>query len=151
VDQFVGARFLYETYLKCWHLSFLTPFRVVAKSSLLESSLEMISPPPSPTKATNETAERLPKSIRALKDSRKLQHHPRTLIICLDGTGDRFDNDNSNVVHFVSCLKKHEPEKQVTYYQSGIGTYDQGGLQNGIGAAMDMAVGSGVGTFMSFW
>jgi uncharacterized protein (DUF2235 family) len=106
----------------------------------------MTSQSQNPLQTTNETTERLPKSIRALKDSKKVQLHPRTLIICLDGTGDRFDNDNSNVVHFVSCLKKHEPEKQVTYYQSGIGTYDQGGLQNGIGAAMDMAVGSGLGT-----
>jgi uncharacterized protein (DUF2235 family) len=65
--------------------------------------------------------------------------------MCLDGTGDRFDGDNSNIVHFVSCLKKHDPADQVTYYQSGIGTYDQGGLQNGFGAAMDMAVGSGLG------
>jgi uncharacterized protein (DUF2235 family) len=60
-------------------------------------------------------------------------------------TSDRFDNDNSNVVHFVSCLKKHTKSEQVTYYQSGIGTYDKGGLQAGIGAAMDMAVGSGLG------
>ncbi|KAI1322168.1 hypothetical protein F5Y16DRAFT_52231 [Xylariaceae sp. FL0255] len=89
--------------------------------------------------------QRLPKSFRALKDSSDAPAHQRTLIICLDGTGDQFDNDNSNIVHFVSCLKKHSPDKQVTYYQSGIGTYDHGGLQNGIGAAMDMAVGSGLG------
>ncbi|KAF2675838.1 hypothetical protein K458DRAFT_352677 [Lentithecium fluviatile CBS 122367] len=87
----------------------------------------------------------LPTSIRALKDSRVTQEHQRTVVICLDGTGDRFDNDNSNVVHFVSCLKKHTPDQQVTYYQSGIGTYDKGGLKNGFGAAMDMAVGSGLG------
>lgn len=31
------------------------------------------------------------------------------------------------------------------YYQSGIGTYDGGGLSNGIAAAFDMAVGSGLG------
>lgn len=44
----------------------------------------------------------------------------------------------------MSCLKKSSPD-QVTYYQSGIGTYDGGGLSNGINAAMDMAVGSGLG------
>jgi uncharacterized protein (DUF2235 family) len=65
--------------------------------------------------------------------------------MCLDGTGDQFDADNSNVVHFVSCLRKHTHGKQVTYYQSGIGTYDKGGLRNGLGAAADMAVGSGLG------
>ncbi|KAK9781355.1 putative Tle1 phospholipase domain-containing protein [Seiridium cardinale] len=88
---------------------------------------------------------RLPGTLRALKDSRAAEHHPRTIVICLDGTGDQFDNDNSNIVNFVSCLKKHSPTEQVTYYQSGIGTYDKGGLKNGIGAAMDMAVGSGLG------
>jgi len=93
-----------------------------------------------------------------------ISENQRTLVVCLDGTGDRFDADNSNVVHFVSCLKKHAPDqyvfipdfsyhaynsttkltaspfvRQVTYYQSGIGTYDEGGIQNGIGAALDMA------------
>jgi uncharacterized protein (DUF2235 family) len=60
------------------------------------------------------------------------------------GTGDKFDGDNSNIVHLVSCLKKDHPS-QVTYYQSGIGTYDGGGLSNGLSAAADMAVGSGLG------
>lgn len=88
---------------------------------------------------------RLPKSIRAVKNNEERREYPRTILICLDGTGDRFDADNSNVVHFVSCLKKHNPNKQVTYYQAGIGTYNSGGMQNGIGAALDMAVGSGLG------
>ncbi|KAF3023028.1 hypothetical protein E8E14_011756 [Neopestalotiopsis sp. 37M] len=88
---------------------------------------------------------RLPRAMRALRKSEDTKSHPRTLVICLDGTGDQFDNDNSNIVNFVSCLKKHTPSEQVTYYQSGIGTYDKGGLSNGIGAAMDMAVGSGLG------
>ncbi|KAI1127249.1 hypothetical protein F5Y10DRAFT_278249 [Nemania abortiva] len=93
----------------------------------------------------NGRVERLPRTVRALRNSMDAKNHPRTIIICLDGTGDQFDNDNSNVVHFVSCLKKHSPEQQVTYYQSGIGTYDKGGLKNGISAAMDMSVGSGLG------
>ena len=73
----------------------------------------------------------------------------RVVADIIPSTGDRFDNDNSNIVHFVSCLRKHDPQDQVTYYQSGIGTYDQGGLQNGIGAAMDMAVGSGLGEYLT--
>ncbi|KAI1177916.1 hypothetical protein F4777DRAFT_539740 [Nemania sp. FL0916] len=103
-------------------------------------------------KPENETTEksskneRLPRTMRALRHAKRdACDHPRTLIVCLDGTGDQFDNDNSNIVHFVSCLKKHSPEHQMTYYQSGIGTYDKGGLKNGIGAAMDMSVGSGLG------
>jgi uncharacterized protein (DUF2235 family) len=84
-----------------------------------------------------------PLKIRAVQNARS-ENHGRNLIICLDGTGDQFDNDNSNVVNFVACLKKDDPT-QVTYYQSGIGTYDRAGLQNGISAAVDMAVGSGLG------
>jgi hypothetical protein len=64
----------------------------------------------------------------------------RTLVICLDGTGDTFNNDNSNVIKFVACLKKDDPN-QITYYQSGIGTYDgQGRVKKGMSAAFDMAV-----------
>lgn len=82
--------------------------------------------------------------LRAVKDSRASYNHGRTLVICLDGTGDKFDSDNSNVVNFVACLKKAHP-LQVTYYQSGIGTYGGGRLKGGFSAAMDMAVGSSLG------
>ncbi|KAF2234224.1 hypothetical protein EV356DRAFT_447010 [Viridothelium virens] len=99
----------------------------------------------SPVFPVEKNTSPLPKYIRAVKDSRESSISGRTVVVCLDGTGDKFDSDNSNVVHFVSCLKKHESAKQVTYYQAGIGTYGKGGLQNGIGAALDMAVGSGLG------
>ena len=89
-------------------------------------------------------APRLSKTIRAVSDANRFKPKGRTLIICLDGTGDKFDNDNSNIVHLVSCLKKDDPS-QVSYYQSGIGTYDGGGLKNGLSAAFDMAIGSGLG------
>ena len=41
----------------------------------------------------------------------------RTLILCFDGTGDQFDLDNSNVVQFVSLLKKDDRHRQLVYYQ----------------------------------
>ncbi|KAM6490035.1 Uncharacterized alpha/beta hydrolase domain (DUF2235) domain containing protein [Amanita muscaria] len=47
----------------------------------------------------------------------------RTLVLCFDGTGDQFDNDNSNIVQLVSMLKKDDKTKQMVYYQAGIGTY----------------------------
>lgn len=82
--------------------------------------------------------------IRAVRNAHETPLKGRTIIICLDGTGDKFDADNSSIVHLQSCLKKSDPS-QVTYYQSGIGTYDGGGLSNGVNAAFDMAVGSGLG------
>ncbi|KAJ7801624.1 hypothetical protein B0H13DRAFT_1672506, partial [Mycena leptocephala] len=43
-------------------------------------------------------------------------------ILCFDGTGDSFDDDNSNVVELFSMLDRDSPEKQLVYYQTGIGT-----------------------------
>lgn len=48
----------------------------------------------------------------------------RAIVLCFDGTGDQFDSDNSNIVSFFSLLKKDDPDKQLVYYQSGIGTYN---------------------------
>ncbi len=83
----------------------------------------------------------IPENIRAAKNAEKYHPHGRTIVVCLDGTGDKFDNDNSNIVHFVSCLKKDD-KTQVTYYQAGIGTYSAHGLSTGFEAALDMAFGS---------
>jgi hypothetical protein len=96
-----------------------------------------------------EPPPRVPTTIQGLIDSQALPIAPsgkkaRTLVVCLDGTGDKFDNDNSNVVQLMACLKKDDPY-QLTYYQSGIGTYDGGGMTKGIASAIDMAVGSGLG------
>ena len=45
------------------------------------------------------------------------KHDNRTLVLCFDGTGDQFDADNSNVVQFMSLLKKDDRAKQLVYYQ----------------------------------
>lgn len=44
-------------------------------------------------------------------------HPGRTLVVCFDGTGDQFDSDNSNVIQFVSLLRKDDRTKQLVYYQ----------------------------------
>ncbi|KAJ7360956.1 hypothetical protein DFH08DRAFT_1074064 [Mycena albidolilacea] len=51
-----------------------------------------------------------------------LTNDHRTLVLCFDGTGDQFDDDNSNVVNFFTMLEK-DSSKQLVYYQAGIGTY----------------------------
>lgn len=104
-------------------------------------------PPPFYDETTiheEQPVSQLPKYIRAVQDGANYKPKGRTIVICLDGTGDKFDADNSNIVHIVNCLKKDD-SSQVTYYQSGIGTYGSGGLKNGMAAALDMAVGSGLG------
>jgi uncharacterized protein (DUF2235 family) len=108
-------------------------------------SQDFSTPPESVTNKTEQSETVYPRSLRALRDSKDADKHERTIVLCLDGTGDEFDADCSNIVQFVACLRKHTLGEQVTYYQSGIGTYDKGGLRSGLGAAADMAVGSGLG------
>ncbi|TFK64432.1 hypothetical protein BDN72DRAFT_264633 [Pluteus cervinus] len=48
---------------------------------------------------------------------------PKKLILCFDGTGNKFGQENSNVVRFFTALKKDDPDKQLCYYQPGVGTY----------------------------
>jgi len=50
-------------------------------------------------------------------------HRHRTLVLCFDGTGDQFDEDNSNIVELFSMLKRDDRRKQMVYYQAGIGTH----------------------------
>ncbi|KAL0572721.1 hypothetical protein V5O48_009246 [Marasmius crinis-equi] len=45
----------------------------------------------------------------------------RSLVVCIDGTTNKFGDKNSNVVKFYARLVKNDD--QVTYYNSGIGTY----------------------------
>ncbi|KAJ6599273.1 hypothetical protein DFH09DRAFT_902966 [Mycena vulgaris] len=45
----------------------------------------------------------------------------KNLVVCIDGTANQFSEKNSNVVELYSRLVKDR--KQLTYYNSGIGTY----------------------------
>jgi hypothetical protein len=51
----------------------------------------------------------------------------RTLVVCFDGTGDSFDNDNSNVVQFVSMLRKDDHGVN-TSGKPHLDTEDHGGV-----------------------
>ncbi|KAF8628094.1 hypothetical protein AX15_004095 [Amanita polypyramis BW_CC] len=46
----------------------------------------------------------------------------RRLICCFDGTGNEF-GDTTNVVDLFGALRKDNPDEQLVYYQTGIGTY----------------------------
>ncbi|KAG9116814.1 hypothetical protein FRC07_007432 [Ceratobasidium sp. 392] len=52
----------------------------------------------------------------------------RTLILCFDGTSNRYNEKNTNVVKFMSLIKIDVPERQLVYYQPGIGTYTNPGI-----------------------
>ncbi|KAL0574792.1 hypothetical protein V5O48_007165 [Marasmius crinis-equi] len=49
--------------------------------------------------------------------------HRRNLVVCIDGTANQFGRKNTNVVELYSRIIKGSPRDQLTYYNSGIGTY----------------------------
>ncbi|TFK66192.1 hypothetical protein BDN72DRAFT_871607 [Pluteus cervinus] len=76
-------------------------------------------------------------------------HEHRTLVLCFDGTGDQFDDDNSNVVNFFSLLKKDDPSQQLVYYQAGIGTYNIPQVAKPMMAKLSRAVDSMIGIHLN--
>src|ERR1700688_4543963 len=44
----------------------------------------------------------------------------KNLVVCCDGTGNKYGDDNSNVVKLYTCLR--ENAQQLTYYHPGVGT-----------------------------
>ncbi|KAF8878547.1 hypothetical protein BD779DRAFT_1447634 [Infundibulicybe gibba] len=74
-----------------------------------------------PTETAENQASRYPEPAYIPNDT-----NFRTLVLCFDGTGDHLspsDAVNSNIVGLFTMLKKDDPEKQMVYYQAGIGTY----------------------------
>ncbi|KAJ1309349.1 hypothetical protein OPQ81_006128 [Rhizoctonia solani] len=75
-------------------------------------------------------------------------HTGRNLIVCFDGTGDQYDQDNSNIVRFVQLLKKDDKSKQMVYYQAGIGTgvgpKPGSKLLSKVSQTLDMALATGL-------
>ncbi|KAJ1304274.1 hypothetical protein OPQ81_005434 [Rhizoctonia solani] len=73
----------------------------------------------------------------------------RSLVLCFDGTGDQYDQDNSNIVRFVQLLKKDDKTKQMVYYQTGIGTgvgpQPGGRITSRISQTLDTMIASGLG------
>jgi len=44
----------------------------------------------------------------------------KNIVVCCDGTGNKYGDDNSNVVKLYTCLQ--ENAQQLTYYHPGVGT-----------------------------
>ena len=76
--------------------------------------------------AQQQTEQYIPKPIpnnnrmeSAAPVSRR-SHVRKQFVLCFDGTGDQFDNDNSNIVQLFSLLKKGDKDQQLCYYQARI-------------------------------
>jgi uncharacterized protein (DUF2235 family) len=51
----------------------------------------------------------------------------RNLVICFDGTSNEFGDTNTNVVRLAQVLS-HDPDRQLVYYDPGVGTMPEPGL-----------------------
>ncbi|CAE6449562.1 unnamed protein product [Rhizoctonia solani] len=74
--------------------------------------LTVSKPPQAEHQPKNNTVTSTPKSTTSQK---------RKLIICIDGTSNQFSNKNTNVIEMYYHIDKND--SQLTYYNSGIGTY----------------------------
>ncbi|KAF8600606.1 hypothetical protein BDV93DRAFT_608607 [Ceratobasidium sp. AG-I] len=72
----------------------------------------------------------------------------RSVVLCFDGTSNHFSNLNTNVVKFVELLKKNDPEQQVVYYQTGVGTYAPPGMLTNLGLTFAAKADEGIAWFL---
>lgn len=52
---------------------------------------------------------------------------PRNLVICFDGTNNQFGVENTSVVRLVQVMAR-DPDRQVLFYDAGVGTLPEPGL-----------------------
>ena len=72
-----------------------------------------------------------------------LQAPHKNIVICLDGTGNRFEACNSNVVKlFQVCVRDHS---QNAYYDPGVGTLGDTALTTSLGRLVNKALGNAFG------
>ncbi|CAE6356295.1 unnamed protein product [Rhizoctonia solani] len=72
----------------------------------------------------------------------------RTLVLCFDGTSNHFSSQNTNVVKLVELLKKDDPERQMVYYQTGVGTYTSPNWTNAITQEVAKRLDEGVAWYL---
>ncbi|KAI1800010.1 hypothetical protein F4811DRAFT_541352 [Daldinia bambusicola] len=72
----------------------------------------------------NEDIDDHPPSWATMNPAKETLRTPRKLVLCFDGTGNKFrgDDSDSNILKIFRCLDR-EAGGQYHYYQPGIGTY----------------------------
>ncbi|MEW2399376.1 DUF2235 domain-containing protein [Streptomyces sp. NPDC046862] len=75
----------------------------------------------------------------------------RNLVICLDGTGNQLKaKGNTNVVRLFEMLDLSDPERQIAYYDPGVGTFSAAAAWTPVSRALSklfgLAFGSGLKT-----
>ena len=66
------------------------------------------------------------------------------MIICCDGTNNQFGSNNTNVVRLIQVLDR-DPEKQLVYYDPGVGTMPEPGFVTPVGKWISKVFGLAFG------
>lgn len=70
----------------------------------------------------------------------------KNIVVCLDGTGNQFHEDNTNVVKLFRVLKRDSKrQRQVVYYDPGVGTLADPDYKSGLMKKLDRALGLAFG------
>jgi uncharacterized protein (DUF2235 family) len=70
----------------------------------------------------------------------------KNLVICLDGTGNQLRaRGNTNVVLLYQLLDLSDPDRQVAYYDAGLGTFSSAGAWTPAGKALSKLLGLAFG------
>ncbi len=68
------------------------------------------------------------------------QVNGKNIIICCDGTGNEYGDNNTNVVKLFSLIEK-DPIKQIAYYDPGVGTFGAPGAWTKVAKAYTKVLG----------
>lgn len=68
----------------------------------------------------------------------------RNLVIACDGTNNQFGTENTNVVRLVQCLNR-TVDRQIIYYDPGVGTLPEPGWVSAIGEGLSTIAGLAIG------
>jgi uncharacterized protein (DUF2235 family) len=68
----------------------------------------------------------------------------KNIVICLDGTGNQFRQENTNVVKLYQVLLR-DPQTQVAFYDPGVGTLADPSYKTPLGKQINKALGLGFG------
>lgn len=73
----------------------------------------------------------------------------RNLVIACDGTSNEFGVDNTNVVRLIQCLDR-SPDRQLIYYDPGVGTLPEPGFVSKIGKFFSTVAGLAFGAGLTW-
>ncbi|QRV86492.1 choline transport protein [Ceratobasidium sp. AG-Ba] len=81
-------------------------------------------------------------------DTRPAGASSRTLVLCFDGTTNVYDDHNTNIVKLFTLLEKDNRDKQMVYYQPGVGTYAPPGIFMPASIAIAKVLDQGIALYL---